>query len=111
LESTSYQGILSFFSFSYFFSSNFIVQFGPHYVCREFEYHCSSAIIATVAVKDLPPGEVAVLASNDGGKHFGPSGVFRFYDNQAHLATPHTENIALLQGIHIYGDWRNAQGN
>ena len=59
----------------------------------------------------MPPGEVAVLASNDGGKHFGPSGVFRFQDNLLTSITPYTENIAVLQGKNIYGDYGNAQGN
>lgn len=44
----------------------------------DIEFHSASSVIATVQVHNAPPGEVAVLASNDGGKHFGPSCVFNF---------------------------------
>ena len=44
----------------------------------DIEYHSASSVVVTVQVQNAPPGEVAVLASNDGGKRFGPSCVFNF---------------------------------
>jgi tetratricopeptide (TPR) repeat protein len=55
------------------------IKFGS-FTIKHIEFHSASSVVCTVQVLNAPPGEVHVLASNDGGKHFGPSSVFSFTD-------------------------------
>ena len=79
MSSGTYQ--IAIFGLNFVPSSHLVIQFGPHVVCQDIEYHCSTAVIATIHVNGVEPGNVVVTASNDGGRHFGPSQVFRFYGN------------------------------
>lgn len=54
------------------------VRFG-HLISGEIEYHSSTSIIVTLRPSNVTPGEVEVKATNDGGKHYGPSCRFIFF--------------------------------
>jgi hypothetical protein len=48
---------------------------------RQIEYHCDTALVVTLSLPagTMLPQQVDVVASNDGGTHFGPSLAFTFY--------------------------------
>jgi len=82
-------------------SSNFRVKFGD-VLASSIEYHCPTAILITVSIPQMkiPPGTIQVSASNDSGRHWGPSTSFQFYDPEATLVPSGTEdeNYGVLQG-------------
>eukprot|EP00026_Physarum_polycephalum_P000414 Phypoly_transcript_00415.p1 GENE.Phypoly_transcript_00415~~Phypoly_transcript_00415.p1 ORF type:complete len:1535 (+),score=349.28 Phypoly_transcript_00415:114-4718(+) len=67
------------FGLNFVAGSKLKIKFGSLAV-KHIEFHSASSVVATVQAFNVPPGEVAVLASNDGGKHFGPSCTFNFAD-------------------------------
>eukprot|EP01114_Cavostelium_apophysatum_P020769 TRINITY_DN704_c1_g1_i1.p1 TRINITY_DN704_c1_g1~~TRINITY_DN704_c1_g1_i1.p1 ORF type:complete len:1493 (-),score=434.68 TRINITY_DN704_c1_g1_i1:288-4766(-) len=79
-------------------NTKFQLKFGS-FVCTEVEFHCSTALVANISAVGFPPGEVLVMASNDGGKHYGPATSFRFYDvnNELRPSNTSTENVSIIQ--------------
>jgi len=68
-------------------SRHFHIAFGK-YVCEEIEYHCPTALVATLRLSkssSIPPGQVQVMASANGGNHYGPSVRFTFYDDRVSI--------------------------
>jgi len=62
-------------------TSELRIKFG-NFICQEIEFHCSSAVIATVHAQGLTPGEVHVAASNNSGKDWGNSFKFNFLEGE-----------------------------
>ncbi|KAH3766652.1 Tetratricopeptide repeat protein [Pelomyxa schiedti] len=61
-------------------SSGIIIRFGDNVFPTRIEVHSSTSVVATLPpLVHVPPGDVQVSASNDGGKHFGISCTFTFY--------------------------------
>eukprot|EP01105_Mastigella_eilhardi_P027734 TRINITY_DN8715_c0_g3_i1.p1 TRINITY_DN8715_c0_g3~~TRINITY_DN8715_c0_g3_i1.p1 ORF type:complete len:1056 (-),score=242.25 TRINITY_DN8715_c0_g3_i1:18-3134(-) len=74
------------------------IRFGP-VAAYDYEWHSDTSVICSVPACVVPPGKVAVQASNDNGRHYGLPVDFVFYDaGAARFSHSVEQKVTVLRG-------------